>query len=95
MLLTALAAAMLSPPPATRAPSRGQLAGAITQMTKKRVRPSNLRAIACKPMAEEPTEFACRWQQRSGSAGRWRGYSSILAIDVEGWSLIDLPGASR
>jgi hypothetical protein len=94
MLLT-LAAAMLSPPPATRTPSRGQLATAITQMTQKRVRPSNLRAIACKPMAEEPTEFACRWQQRSAAGTRWRGYSSVLAIDVEGWSLIDLPGASR
>ena len=91
-----LAAAMLAAPPAaTPAPSRTQLATAITAMTSKKVAANNLRTIACKPIAEEPTEFSCRWQQRVSARARWRGYSAMMAKDGSGWTLIDVPGVAR
>ena len=88
ILTLAILAILAASPP--EAPTRAELAKAITKMTSKRVTATSIRGISCKPIGEELSEFACRWQQRS--TARWRSYSSFLTVDSSGWILIDLPG---
>jgi hypothetical protein len=53
-----------------------------------------IRRLACKPVAEDPTEYACSFEKRVG--GAWQAWSSFAARDGKGWILIDIPGpASR
>lgn len=87
-----LLAALLAPSAALAdAPSTRQLAHAISTFTGHPVRARDLRRVHCEDIEEEPTEFACRYEQRD-TRGRWRRWSTYLAISGAGWQLIDEPG---
>jgi hypothetical protein len=72
-------------------PTPAELARAIGQVSKQRLSPQDVRPLRCTELAEEPTEFECRWAQRI--AGRWQRFSTYLAIDGSGWTIIDWPPA--
>jgi len=70
-------------------PTRSELAQALAAEPHSAVRsPASIRRVRCSGFEEEPTEFACTWQQRELS-GRWSKWSTYVAIDGSGWSLID------
>lgn len=49
-----------------------------------------LRGVQCDFIAEEGSEWACRYQERSRD-GFWVGLSIMLARTATGWELIDRP----
>jgi hypothetical protein len=70
-------------------PSTGQLADALERHQSTANRP-NVRRVRCQSFAEEPTEFACIWRQR-GRTGDWEEWSTYVAMDRDGYVLIDEP----
>jgi hypothetical protein len=76
-------------PAAAQAPSADALADALAAYRNVRVAPADLRAIACAAIAEEPSEFDCGWEERSG--GRWVRFATWLARDGRGWTVLDDP----
>jgi len=49
-----------------------------------------LRAVRCDFIAEEGSEWACRYEERSRQ-GLWVGLSTMVARAGSGWELIDRP----
>lgn len=47
-----------------------------------------VRAVHCDFVAEEGSEWSCRYEARATS-GAWVGLSAMVALDAEGWVLID------
>ena len=74
---------------ATPTPSRDELAWALRPFGAEPATPADITHIACRPLAADPTEFACRWRQRDG--WRWDGWQSYLAYSGDGWQLIGGP----
>jgi hypothetical protein len=70
-------------------PDRAELAAALSAFDGTAVAPLDLAHIACRPITEEPTEFACRWRRRGD--GQWQDWQSYLALSADGWQLIDAP----
>ena len=58
-----------------------------TPQKKERISPPDIRIIQCVGPDEEPTEFQCTWRQRVGHG--WVRRTTWLAIDGEGWHVID------
>ena len=54
-----------------------------------RLSTDELRSLKCHRFHEEPTEFLCRFQSRTGT-GTWRNRSASVAKDVEQWVLLSL-----
>jgi hypothetical protein len=78
----------LAGPAAAEGPSSAQLAKALAADGQA----GQVRQVRCRGFGEdEPTEFVCRYQQRSKS-GQWVSWSVYVAIDGDGWHLIDSPG---
>lgn len=50
-----------------------------------KISPADIRIIRCAGPDEEPTEFRCTWQQRTGAG--WVKRETWLAIDGEGWHI--------
>lgn len=50
-----------------------------------------IRNVTCRSIEGGPTEVICRWEQKDGSG--WHRTSAYLAINVDGWHLIDKPAA--
>jgi len=48
---------------------------------------SDIRGVRCEGPDKEPTEFECKWWQRSRHG--WVGRKTWLAIDSHGWHVID------
>ena len=44
--------------------------------------------LRCQRFEEEPTEAVCTWRQ-PGADGTWERWRAHLAIDRNGWALID------
>lgn len=86
--LAALALVATGGAPLPASPTQAELASAISAFTGRQVAAADVRQIACSGV-EEPTEFACRWQQRSSN--RWQRFSGYLAVDGQNWLLIDEP----
>ena len=51
------------------------------------ISPRDVRMVRCIAPEEEPTEFRCRWQQRTDRG--WVGRVTWLAIDGNGWHVMD------
>jgi hypothetical protein len=68
-------------------PSRGELADAL------QTSPSNIRALHCHDISEEPTEFGCSYRERDAS-GVWVPQDVMVAINGSAWIVIDGPGGS-
>ncbi|MFZ5668055.1 MAG: hypothetical protein ACOY4K_01040 [Pseudomonadota bacterium] len=51
---------------------------------------SDIRALRCQEIPDEPTEFSCRYQRR-GATGGWVAEEIIVAIDGSDWVVIDEP----
>ena len=84
LFLTALAAGGFA------GPTAAEFASAVGNFTGKPVKVANVRLLSCKGFgADEPTEAACSWQQRRN--GKWKRYSTFVAVDGRGWHLIDEP----
>jgi hypothetical protein len=49
--------------------------------------PADIRAVHCIAPDEEPTEFECKWEQRT--KGGWVKRTTWLAIDGNGWHVMD------
>lgn len=76
--------------PAFVAPTPLEFASALTAFTGRPVALTDIRRVSCKSFgADEPTEAKCSWQQRTGRS--WKRYSTYLAVDAQGWHLIDEP----
>ena len=54
---------------------------------KSKLSPANVRAIHCIAPDEEPTEFQCKWEEHI--KGRWAKRTTWLAIDGNGWHVMD------
>lgn len=74
--------------------SAEQLAGAVNRADSRSVpyrhgklSPSDVRGVRCIGPDEEPTEFQCNWQQRTGHG--WANRETGLAIDGGTWKVID------
>ena len=94
MILIGLLMLSASPEPAFKWPTPKEFADAVAAFTGKGVRETNVRRVSCDSMGEdEPTEAECNWQQRIG--GKWKRYSTYVAIDGHGWQLIDAPHLKR
>lgn len=91
--LAMLAAVAAGDAPVSCAPTHAELAKALASFTGKPVDGADLRQITCTDFKEEPTEYACHWQQEDGKG--WRKYSAYLAIDGRDWILTDGPKLSR
>ena len=78
---------------ASIAPSRPELAKALSEFTGKPVSTADVRRVSCKRIDEEPTEAFCRWQQKRNR--EWERFSTYLAVDGRGWHLIDEPNPIR
>ena len=50
-----------------------------------------LKHVRCERVPEDPTEFVCRYQQRSGAG--WAAMETVAARDGLRWVLTDTPGA--
>lgn len=94
LLLTAAAAATASAAVQGNVTS-GELAGAINKADaalvpyqKTRISPADIRAVRCVAPDEEPTEFKCRWRQRT--QGGWVKRTTWLVIDGDGWRVMDV-----
>tara|TARA_R110000764_G_scaffold28253_3_gene66456 strand:- start:293 stop:619 length:327 start_codon:yes stop_codon:yes gene_type:complete len=55
-----------------------------------RVETPQLRRVRCDFIPEEGSEWACRYEERSGG-GFWVGLSTFVAQDRRRWVLIDVP----
>jgi hypothetical protein len=66
-------------------PNRVELASAL------QTSPSNIRALRCHDIPEEPTEFGCSYRERDAS-GAWTPQEVMVAIDGSAWVIIDGPG---
>jgi hypothetical protein len=86
-MLSTLALAATSA--ASAGPNQVEFAHALQEFTGKSVSISDLRKLSCKRIEEEPTEAACKWQQRLGTT--WTRFSTYVAVDGSGWHLIDEP----
>jgi hypothetical protein len=73
-------------------PSPTDLASALCEFTGKPVDARDIRGVSCKGIEEEPTEAACRWEQRKGND--WLQFSTYVAVDGDGWHLLDAPSDS-
>jgi len=80
---------MLAAPAGATEPTVAQLAEALGTYAQRTVAPDDLRDIACEGNAEQPTEFNCRWQQRTDRG--WSGYSTWLALEADRWTMLDDP----
>lgn len=49
-----------------------------------------VRKVKCDFIVEEGSEWSCRYERRSPD-GRWRGETTVVAIDGGEWILIDGP----
>lgn len=67
------------------APGRSDLAAVIQTPI------SDIRALRCREIPEERTEFGCRYQRRD-APGVWVQQEVMLAIDGSAWVIIDGPG---
>jgi len=75
-------------------PTSRAFAKALAEHTGRQVNAADLRRLSCKSFgADEPTEAECRWQQRV--RGKWKRYSTYVAVDGRGWHLIDEPNPER
>jgi hypothetical protein len=74
-------------------PSRVEFAKALAEFTRNPVNASDVRRLSCRGFGEEPTEAACRWEQRNG--GDWKRFSTYVAAEGQGWVLIDSPSPIR
>lgn len=54
---------------------------------KAKLAPADVRHVRCIAPDEEPTEFECKWQQRT-KAG-WVSRKTWLASDGKGWHVMD------
>jgi hypothetical protein len=94
MILVALFIMSASPEPAFKGPTPKDFADAVAAFTGKAVKVTNVRHLSCGGFgADEPTEAECSWQQRIGS--KWKRYSTYVAVDGDGWHLIDAPYLKR
>lgn len=50
--------------------------------------PPRLRQVRCAFIAEEGSEWVCRYEERA-SGGAWVQLSAVVASDGDGWVLID------
>ncbi len=76
-------------PAASLGPSRAEFARALRVHTGKPVSSADIRKLSCEFFEEEPSEAACKWQQRRGR--KWVRFSTYVAVDGDGWHLIDQP----
>lgn len=75
-------------------PTPAEFAKALSEHTGQNVNAAELRRLSCKGFgADEPTEAECHWKQRI--LGKWKRYSTYVAVDDKGWHLIDEPYAKR
>ena len=70
-------------------PSSTDFARALTEFTGQPIDARLIRRLSCRGFEEEPTEMACRWQQKID--GKWHPFTTYVAIDRSGWHLIDEP----
>ena len=49
-----------------------------------------IRRLQCRGIAEDPSEFACRFERRIGK--RWQRWATMVARDGSRWVMIDTPG---
>ena len=71
---------------ALEGPTPAEFAKALSE----HVEADDLHRLSCKGFgADEPTEAECRWLQRV--RGKWKRYSTYVAVDERGWHLIDEP----
>ena len=93
VILAVLALAAADGATLSRTPTPAELAEALRTFTGKTLATADVRRVSCKGVREEPTEFVCKWRQRSGK--HWRNYASYLAINGRGIQLIDNPTPIR
>ncbi|HEY1223988.1 MAG TPA: hypothetical protein VGE54_02070 [Brevundimonas sp.] len=85
MIAMALAVAACASTPEPAEPTIDELARLVTRSGG--VTPA-LRAVDCGFIAEEGSEWACRYQERSIS-GAWVQLAAMVARDGDRWVLID------
>ena len=93
-MLAALLLFSASSSPAFADPTTQDFAKALAAFTSKPIKVSDVRRLSCKGFgSDEPTEAECRWQQWNGK--KWKRYSTYVAVDGDGWQLIDEPNQKR
>lgn len=93
-MLAALILLSTSASPAIAGPTRQEFASALANFTRNPVRVRDIRRLSCEGFgSDEPTEAECRWQQRHGK--KWKKYSTYVAVDGNGWQIIDEPNQQR
>ena len=85
--LVLLAASVANAAPTS--PSPIEFVKALAEFTGKPVAIGDIRRISCRGIEQEPTEAECTWQQKSGK--KWMRFSAYIAVDGDGWHLIDDP----
>lgn len=70
-------------------PSPAEFAAALSEFSGEQVGAAEVRDLRCEAIAEEPTEAFCRFElyQHDG----WHRFSTYVAVDANGWHLIDEP----
>ncbi|MXP30149.1 hypothetical protein GRI58_15170 [Porphyrobacter algicida] len=79
---------------ASEGPTPAEFAKALSEHVGVHVEADDLHRLSCKGFgADEPTEAECRWLQRV--RGKWKRYSTYVAVDDRGWHLIDEPNTEH
>jgi hypothetical protein len=73
---------------APTAPDGPTLAGFTAMLADGRPQAPAIRALRCDFLAEEGSEWACRYEERA-STGTWVQLATYVAIDRDGWMPID------
>jgi hypothetical protein len=69
-------------------PDRGQFSAAWQAFVP--TQGLEIRRLKCRGIAEDPSEFACRFERRVDK--RWQRWATMVARDGSGWVMIDAPG---
>lgn len=85
MRLVPLAVLLLAACAPTHGPSDEALSAALG------VERDTLRQIRCERVPEDPTEFVCRYRQKT--AAGWTRLETVVAAEGERWVLLDTPAA--